>query len=204
MSKVTKTILILQSDSWIAAHSGASCCALSTSSLPAFSPLPPWNKRVRAVISPRSCVTTLNTAALFPPSRASRWTSCDLETVPFRPAGSGLLTERGVWVPRPAVPDCSSSLNRGRISVLSCCPNSQWLHFIQTLAWSHSNQEDPASLCWAGKRRQGRGNKKKREDWLIWMFGGGVWLTACRELPGSNTHPGAWSCQMLFRSASTN
>lgn len=34
MSKVTKTILILQLDSWIAAHSRASCCSLSASSLP--------------------------------------------------------------------------------------------------------------------------------------------------------------------------
>lgn len=71
----------------------------------------------------------------------------------------------------------------GRISVLSCCLNSQWVHFIQTLGWSHSNQEDPASLCWAGKEEAGPGRVKKKGG-----VEGGVTVTACGELPDSNTH----------------
>lgn len=106
----------------------------------------------------RNCGTTLTNAALNSPSGSQRFELHKMSKR-SRQRGSGLLTERGVWVPRPAVPDSSSSLNPGRISVLSCCPNSQWLHFIWTLGWSHGNQEDPVSLCWAGKRRRARGRR---------------------------------------------
>lgn len=122
MSKVAKTILILQPGSWTAAHPGASCCALSMSGLHAFSTLP----RGKQTLPRRrgSCGTTLTNAALNSRSASQRF---ELQKMSNRSSqrGSGLLTERGVWVPRPAVPDSSSSLNPGRISVLSCCPNSQ-------------------------------------------------------------------------------
>lgn len=59
---------------------------------------------------------------------------------------------------------------------------SACLHFTHALARSHSNQEDPASLCRAGKRRHQRT--------LIWILGGGAFVAAFRELPGLNKHPG--------------
>lgn len=72
MSKVTKTILILQSDSWIAAHSGASCCSRSTSSLPsprtAKHTHPQRPPRPQLWVSPRSWATTL-TLSLYPAKR---------------------------------------------------------------------------------------------------------------------------------------
>lgn len=186
MSKVTKTILILQLDSWIAAHSRASCCSLSAPSLPALHFH--WETSTPSTGSGqcRRPRVHFNVAAFFarPLSLAA---SCSSRQGP------------GCW-PRPAVSDRSFSLSRD-VSV-SCLAvqtvggevyslrRPACLHFIQTLAWSHSNPEDPASLCWAGKRRH-----KRR---LIWIFGGGVSVTACRELPQC-----FWRCQMLFASIST-
>lgn len=83
----------------------------------------------------------------------------------------------------------------GRISVLSCCLNSQWVHFTQTLGWSHSNQEDPASLCWAGKEEAGPGRVKKKGGGGRWSHGDSLWGAPWFK----HTHPGAWICQMRFR-----
>lgn len=80
----------------------------------------------------------------------------------------------------------------GRISVLSCCLNSQWVHFIQTLGWSHSNQEDPASLCWAGKEEAGPGRVKKKGGWKVesrWQLVGSSLIQThtswCLDLPNA-------------------
>lgn len=101
-----------------------------------------------------------------------------------------------VRLPRPAVPDLSFYLKLNwcvfcaavRPVRLSVC-----LHFIQALVWSHSNQEDPASLCWAGRRRSAQCGRRR----LMWIFGGGVRVTACMELmvqtqthARTHTHPG--------------
>jgi len=176
MSNVTKTILILQLDSWTTAHSGASCRFLSTSCLPFFH-FHCWNTHPhRSVHFEFWCV--------FIPTNAS----LDHWVLKWPPPADRVQLVRLVLL----CTDCSSSLSPD-VSVL--CPAVQTvssetyslrhpacLHFIQTLAWSHSNQKDPASLCRAGKRRHTR--------WLIWIFGGGVSVTACRELPGSKWHPG--------------
>lgn len=115
------------------------------------------------------------------------WTSISLRT-PI-PADRIRVTRRVLQSP------IAASLWAVRICVLSCCSDSQrWtyslrrsacLHFTHALARSHSNQEDPASLCWAGKRRHQRR--------LIWILGGGAFAAAFRELPGLNKHPGTCS-----------
>lgn len=174
MSKVTKTILILQLDSWIAAHSGASCCALSTSSLLSVStstvkhthPRRPRRPDLRCRNLSEKPSDNCNAATLF----SHQETCVELHLKGPVPADRVRVAHRARCL---AAASCRARqqllFEPGRISVLPCCPNSQWLHFIQTLAWSHSNQEDPASLCWAGKRRQGRGQKKKKRGWSEYL-----------------------------------
>lgn len=191
MSKVTKTILILQLDSWIAAHFGASCCSPSTCGL--LSPLCRPNTHIHTVPpsyeSSQALINSCDSATL---SHCDTWVELHLVlkcAVPADGVWSGLRC--AAWLLRPAEPDHCFPLNW---DVSASCPAVQTvtseafslrrpasLHFTKTLVGSHSNQEDPVSLCRAGKRRRVHGRRR-----LIWMSEGGV-----RESPGSPIPPGA-------------
>lgn len=157
MSKVTKTILILQRSSWTAAHPHASCCPHSTSRLLLFH-FHWWN----------SCISTPSPGRFL---WRRQTTNVSLKAL-----------QKGSSLQDPVLPGLSwvlSSYPTGQIADL-LLTRPACLHFTRTLVWSHSNQEDPASLCWLLRR-------------LIWISGGGVrvWQLARRELLGRNSRPGA-------------
>lgn len=147
MSKVTKTILILRLDSWIAAHSGTSCCALSTSSLllsPSTSTgggqggrknthasTPPWTPAIWRCKEPRAPKKKEKTTPLALPHRGA---GVELRSFLKRPVPADGVRVCDVWLSRPAVPDRQLLFEAGRVSVPSCWPNSRWLHFTRTPA----------------------------------------------------------------------
>ncbi len=179
MSKVTKTILILQLDSWTAAHSGASCCVLSTSSLLFLFPPPPWNRHIHAFHAAwtydaesvrESWVTTVTLPRYSPSERLAL--NFFRPWKPFQLTGSGLLPELGVCLPRPAVPDSSFSLNR---DVSLSCPA------VQTVSGCISYRHWPEVIATrrilphcVGQERGGRArapppSPKKREGWSEYL-----------------------------------
>lgn len=148
MSKVTKTILVLQSDSWIAAQL-----------LRSLDFQPPSNRNKKQTrprrINPRSCVTTLLTS----PHQETR---AELHERPV-PAGGVRSLRFGVArVPRP---DGSSSLKR---DVSPSCPA------VQTVSGCISCRHWPEVIATrrilphcVGQERGGRAarrKKKKKED----------------------------------------
>lgn len=142
----------------------APLCQLLASPLSA-----PWNTHIHTVLAVWSYESVQEAKRqLWPclviPPRDLCWTSFGLETSRSSWRGEGPGWSPSELSGRRVPPSIEHyfSLNRG---TYLCPVNSETLSlrrpvcldFIQTLVWSHSNQEVPASLCGSGNRRQGRG-----------------------------------------------
>lgn len=145
MSKVTKTILILQLDSWIAAHSGASCCSVNLS--PPLFPLPLWNthpRRPRCSVQPMQSQSkksndSYNTPTLFHHQNlnfnksANAYSSWQDPGYPPRPAESdrSFSLSRDVSVSCPAVPTVSGEPTHWGAQP-ACISHTHWPEVIAT------------------------------------------------------------------------
>lgn len=139
ISKWTKTILVLQL---------VSCIVV---------PLPPSSPPLLLPL------TTLVTGMMSDQSSPQRLrvSNGTIAAVKLHLPRSFLLIDS---LPLPAV--CPVSLSKQSVVGSTHCGTSL-LHFVWTLVWCHSNQEDPASLCWAGRRRR-RVPRGKVADLSIW------------------------------------